>query len=179
MLVSCFECKLYFSFCFYWEQIHQNAFQKFITINWMGERKWDIWCISMWETKKKRDERWTIALSSCFSRQPFDIMIIFYFWSNHFSWRFFMMFFFAWWDCIIFRAFDALKYIWFFQHSSMNFILDFKINSFFVCFINIQNGSVVMFGRVASYKFVDSPSDGRYNLVLSQSQLDSACLYER
>lgn len=42
-----------------------------------------------------------------------------------------------------------------------------------------QNGSVVMFGRVASYKFVDSPTDGRYNLVLSQSQLDSACLYER
>lgn len=122
---------------------------------------------------KKRDERWTIALSSCFSRQPFDIMIIFYFWSNHFSWRFFMMFFFALW------AFDALKYIWFFQHSSMKFILNFKINSFFVCFINIQNGSVVMFGRVASYKFVDSPSDGRYNLVLSQSQLDSACLYER
>lgn len=36
-----------------------------------------------------------------------------------------------------------------------------------------------MFGRVASYKFVDSPSDGRYNLVLSQSQLDTACLYER
>lgn len=46
-------------------------------------------------------------------------------------------------------------------------------------FIYMQNGSVVMFGRVASYKFVDSPSDGRYNLVLSQSQLDSACLYER
>ncbi|XP_055322109.1 afadin isoform X6 [Sitodiplosis mosellana] len=43
----------------------------------------------------------------------------------------------------------------------------------------LHNGSVVMFGRVASYKFVDSPSDGRYNLVLSQSQLDSACLYER
>ncbi|XP_055322105.1 afadin isoform X3 [Sitodiplosis mosellana] len=42
----------------------------------------------------------------------------------------------------------------------------------------LHNGSVVMFGRVASYKFVDSPSDGRYNLVLSQSQLDSACLYE-
>uniref|UniRef100_A0A182NG35 PDZ domain-containing protein n=1 Tax=Anopheles dirus TaxID=7168 RepID=A0A182NG35_9DIPT len=35
-----------------------------------------------------------------------------------------------------------------------------------------------MFGRVASYRFVDSPSDGRYNLALSQSQLDSACLYE-
>ncbi|EDS29891.1 conserved hypothetical protein [Culex quinquefasciatus] len=43
---------------------------------------------------------------------------------------------------------------------------------------SFQNGSVVMFGRVASYRFVDSPSDGRYNLALSQSQLDSACLYE-
>ncbi|XP_062564884.1 afadin isoform X8 [Armigeres subalbatus] len=43
----------------------------------------------------------------------------------------------------------------------------------------LHNGSVVMFGRVASYRFVDSPSDGRYNLALSQSQLDSACLYER
>lgn len=43
----------------------------------------------------------------------------------------------------------------------------------------LQNGSVVMFGRVASYRFVDSPSDGRYNLALSQSQLDSAYLYER
>ncbi|XP_058061753.1 afadin [Anopheles bellator] len=42
----------------------------------------------------------------------------------------------------------------------------------------LHNGSVVMFGRVASYRFVDSPSDGRYNLALSQSQLDSACLYE-
>lgn len=42
-----------------------------------------------------------------------------------------------------------------------------------------QNGSVVMFGRVASYRFMDSPSDGRYNLALSQSQLDSAYLYER
>jgi len=42
-----------------------------------------------------------------------------------------------------------------------------------------QNGSVVMFGRVASYRFLDSPTDGRYNLALSQSQLDSACLYER
>lgn len=42
-----------------------------------------------------------------------------------------------------------------------------------------QNGSVVMFGRVASYRFVDSQSDGRFNLALSQSQLDSACLYER
>ncbi|XP_037924933.1 afadin isoform X3 [Hermetia illucens] len=43
----------------------------------------------------------------------------------------------------------------------------------------LHNGSVVMFGRVASYRFIDSPSDGRYNLALSQSQLDSACLYER
>ncbi|XP_011184904.2 afadin isoform X3 [Zeugodacus cucurbitae] len=43
----------------------------------------------------------------------------------------------------------------------------------------LHNGSVVMFGRVASYRFVDSPTDGRYNLALSQSQLDSACLYER
>ncbi|KAM7363764.1 adherens junction formation factor afadin isoform 3-T5 [Cochliomyia hominivorax] len=42
----------------------------------------------------------------------------------------------------------------------------------------LHNGSVVMFGRVASYRFVDSPTDGRYNLALSQSQLDSACLYE-
>jgi hypothetical protein len=36
-----------------------------------------------------------------------------------------------------------------------------------------------MFGRVASYRFHDVPTDGRYNLALSQSQLDSACLYER
>ncbi|KAL5273672.1 MLLT4 family protein [Megaselia abdita] len=43
----------------------------------------------------------------------------------------------------------------------------------------LHNGSVVMFGRVASYRFMDSPMDGRYNLALSQSQLDSACLYER
>ncbi|XP_039970859.1 afadin isoform X3 [Bactrocera tryoni] len=43
----------------------------------------------------------------------------------------------------------------------------------------LHNGSVVMFGRVASYRFLDSPTDGRYNLALSQSQLDSACLYER
>uniref|UniRef100_A0A1L8E626 Putative actin filament-binding protein afadin n=1 Tax=Nyssomyia neivai TaxID=330878 RepID=A0A1L8E626_9DIPT len=43
----------------------------------------------------------------------------------------------------------------------------------------LHNGSVVMFGRVSSYRFVDSPSDGRYNLALSQSQLDSACLYDR
>ncbi|XP_055378008.1 afadin isoform X4 [Condylostylus longicornis] len=43
----------------------------------------------------------------------------------------------------------------------------------------LHNGSVVMFGRVSSYRFIDSPSDGRYNLALSQSQLDSACLYER
>ncbi|KAJ6640050.1 Afadin, partial [Pseudolycoriella hygida] len=43
----------------------------------------------------------------------------------------------------------------------------------------LHNGSVVMFGRVASYRFVDSQSDGRFNLALSQSQLDSACLYER
>uniref|UniRef100_A0A6P4FCP0 Afadin isoform X2 n=1 Tax=Drosophila rhopaloa TaxID=1041015 RepID=A0A6P4FCP0_DRORH len=42
----------------------------------------------------------------------------------------------------------------------------------------LHNGSVVMFGRVASYRFLDSPTDGRYNLALSQSQLDSACLYE-
>ncbi|XP_055713838.1 afadin isoform X17 [Phlebotomus papatasi] len=42
----------------------------------------------------------------------------------------------------------------------------------------LHNGSVVMFGRVSSYRFVDSPSDGRYNLALSQSQLDSACLYD-
>ncbi|XP_037027430.1 afadin isoform X3 [Bradysia coprophila] len=42
----------------------------------------------------------------------------------------------------------------------------------------LHNGSVVMFGRVASYRFVDSQSDGRFNLALSQSQLDSACLYE-
>lgn len=46
-------------------------------------------------------------------------------------------------------------------------------------FCDLQNGSVVMFGRVASYRFLDSPTDGRYNLALSQSQLDSACLYER
>lgn len=56
-------------------------------------------------------------------------------------------------------------------------VFTFHISHF--CLIIMQNGSVVMFGRVASYKFVDSPSDGRYNLVLSQSQLDSACLYER
>lgn len=36
-----------------------------------------------------------------------------------------------------------------------------------------------MFGRAASYRFVDIPSDGRYNLALSQSQLDSAYLYEK
>ncbi|XP_055858558.1 afadin [Episyrphus balteatus] len=42
----------------------------------------------------------------------------------------------------------------------------------------LHNGSVVMIGRVASYRFLDSPSDGRFNLALSQSQLDSACLYE-
>ncbi|CRK86935.1 CLUMA_CG000755, isoform C [Clunio marinus] len=42
----------------------------------------------------------------------------------------------------------------------------------------LHNGSVVMFGRAASYRFVDVPSDGRYNLALSQSQLDSAYLYE-
>ncbi|XP_070491228.1 afadin isoform X2 [Chironomus tepperi] len=42
----------------------------------------------------------------------------------------------------------------------------------------LHNGSVVMFGRTASYRFVDVPSDGRYNLALSQSQLDSAYLYE-
>lgn len=36
-----------------------------------------------------------------------------------------------------------------------------------------------MFGRAASYRFVDVPSDGRYNLALSQSQLDSAYLYEK
>ncbi|XP_063706999.1 afadin isoform X3 [Culicoides brevitarsis] len=43
----------------------------------------------------------------------------------------------------------------------------------------LHNGSVVMFGRGASYRFVDIPSDGRYNLALSQSQLDSAYIYER
>ncbi|XP_055907102.1 afadin isoform X2 [Eupeodes corollae] len=43
----------------------------------------------------------------------------------------------------------------------------------------LHNGSVVMIGRVASYRFLDSPSDGRFNLALSQSQLDSACLYEK
>lgn len=37
----------------------------------------------------------------------------------------------------------------------------------------------MMFGRAASYRFVDVPSDGRYNLALSQSQLDSAYLYEK
>lgn len=178
MLVSCFECKLYFSFCFYWDQIHQNAFQKFITINWMGERKWYIWCISMWETEKKR---WTMNYSLKFMFHSSTVWhydnILFL--VKPFFMAFFMMLFLHDEFLQIFRAFDALKYIWFFQHSSMNFILDFKINSFFDCFINIQNGSVVMFGRVASYKFVDSPSDGRYNLVLSQSQLDSACLYER
>ncbi|GAB0100153.1 afadin [Sergentomyia squamirostris] len=42
----------------------------------------------------------------------------------------------------------------------------------------LHDRSVVMFGRVSSYRFVDSPSDGRYNLALSQSQLDSACLYD-
>lgn len=36
-----------------------------------------------------------------------------------------------------------------------------------------------MFGRAASYRFVDVPTDGRYNLALSQSQLDSAYLYEK
>lgn len=36
-----------------------------------------------------------------------------------------------------------------------------------------------MFGRAASYRFVDIPTDGRYNLALSQSQLDSAYLYEK
>lgn len=59
------------------------------------------------------------------------------------------------------------------------------LSVFTICTINghlnclLQNGSVVMFGRVASYRFLDSPTDGRYNLALSQSQLDSACLYER
>ncbi|CAO1424821.1 unnamed protein product [Diamesa hyperborea] len=43
----------------------------------------------------------------------------------------------------------------------------------------LHNGSVVMFGRAASYRFVDIPTDGRYNLALSQSQLDSAYLYEK
>ncbi|KAG5672262.1 hypothetical protein PVAND_002403 [Polypedilum vanderplanki] len=42
----------------------------------------------------------------------------------------------------------------------------------------LHNGSVVMFGRAASYRFIDIPTDGRYNLALSQSQLDSAYLYE-
>lgn len=119
MLVSCFECKLYFfSFCFYWEQIHQNAFQKFITINWMGERKWDIWCISMWETKKK--ERWTMNyslkfmfLSSTVWHYDNILFLVKPFFMTFFLW----CFFFAWWDCIIFRAFDALKYI--FDFSSI------------------------------------------------------------
>lgn len=56
-------------------------------------------------------------------------------------------------------------------------VVSFQTCCFFVS--SLQNGSVVMFGRVASYRFVDSPTDGRYNLALSQSQLDSACLYER
>jgi hypothetical protein len=57
-----------------------------------------------------------------------------------------------------------------------NFILNFFI---FIFSIQFQNGSVVMFGRAASYRFVDIPTDGRYNLALSQSQLDSAYLYEK
>ncbi|XP_055853611.1 afadin-like isoform X2 [Episyrphus balteatus] len=43
----------------------------------------------------------------------------------------------------------------------------------------LQDGCEVVIGRVASYRFLDSPSDGGFNPSLSQTQLDSAYLYER
>uniref|UniRef100_A0A6M2DRG4 Putative actin filament-binding protein afadin n=1 Tax=Xenopsylla cheopis TaxID=163159 RepID=A0A6M2DRG4_XENCH len=45
----------------------------------------------------------------------------------------------------------------------------------------LHHGSVVMFGRVASFKYSDSQQDGRLNrhLAISQSHLDNASVYDR